>query len=286
MIDRVQPISLLGGQQPGRGMSLGPPWRRFISDTRTVPDAMLVNLESLGFDRSSCRAVVGHAARDLEHAERLGCTAFLDPRPDRGTAGLLKDHLEENPVDQATDWLLVIDGLACPAIDLAGLFRHLTRPDAVILGVSELGRYCGACLLPRTLLVEVADVGFVDLKEQLLPRVRDLGFVIRAEQVASRANAVRSRQGWLASAAAWAEFAAARHLEASSLEHGGARRVGNSVVRPSANCDGAALVSSVILDDAVIGRKAVVARSIIGPGVRIKPGSVVVDTVLPGGIDR
>jgi hypothetical protein len=114
----------------------------------------------------------------------------------------------------------------------------------------------------------VSSVGFTDLKEQLLPRLRDGGVDIRVQALPGEGvRALRTRGAFLRCAASGAGAPSAGEWASPTiLEGNGAAqdvRVRDSLIMPGA----------------VVDHGAVVVRSIVCPGARVRDGQRVIDAV-------
>lgn len=207
---------------------------------------------------------------------------IYEPRSHRGTAGALSDDARRagrKPRD-----LLVVELSACPAVQLDGLIASWKSRRAesrtCVIGESSLRRYCGVSLFDRCLFNLVPEVGFFDFKEQLLPALRNAGGVIEAVTVAERARRIRTRTEWIEAVGAWRQFTTMSSLEVDRGWLRPAPMENGSVVSSAAVTAGATIVSSIVMDAAVVEPGALVARSVIGPGVRIPAHAQIIDAVV------
>ncbi len=211
-----------------------------------------------------------------------------ESRRHRGTAGVVADQLMVEP-GGADGLVLVIEASASPVVNLGPMLArasHTTSGSHIcVLGASELGRYSGVCVCDRESFSLVPDVGFFDLKEQLLPLLRIRGQVIESVTISPRALRLRSRVGWLKIVEAWAtrsvDDCEAGAVDCTSRIPFVHREDGVCVIEPGAVIREAVISSSIIMAGAVVESGAVVARSVIGPDAVIAAGSVVVDAVVP-----
>ncbi len=279
-----------------------------VSTGRAVPRLPLASSTSLvdawcrsldrslgGFDSFNLASVTVISSHDPGPGPAATCERSIaglryvrDSRLNRGTAGVVADQILKD-AGRTDGMVLVLEASSSPAVDmrpvLARKFDVLAGSQACVLGVSELGRYCGVCLCDRESFSLVPDVGFCDFKEQFLPLLRSAGRVIESATIAPRAWRLRSRTEWLAIVEAWARRAFDDCEEGTvcfeSTLPTGHREDGVCVIEPGALTHGAVIASSIIMTGAVVESGAVVARSVIGPGAVIAAGSVVVDAVVP-----
>lgn len=260
------------------------PWQMLLRDGSSCL-AIWDNLWSdfLGDENGARGArVLVRDAVDARELEMVGGTRWrieADPRPHRGTAGVVRDLRDTGSIGVDADWIAVVEASASPAVELGGLVDLLVREESsVVLGASELDRFCGVLLLRPAVLDLVPEVGFCDLKEQLIPVAREEGSRLDSVVIAERALRVNELSGALASVAALAGGE-----EASNAAGSTAPRVlahGPSAISESATCAGASIISSIVFEDAFIESGAIVARSIVGPGAIVSSGMVLSDSVL------
>ncbi len=204
----------------------------------------------------------------MSHAASPGLDVRLvqETKQWRGPAGVLKDVCEGLGDDGR---ILLIEGARWAGAGLGGLFAAMeqTNADAVI-GCNADESPAGAYLLRRSALESVSDQGFVDLKEQLLPRLAASGRPVVVHHMPPPGILpVRTL---------------ADYLEA--VRQSRTAGSGWALIDASAVVDTTALVyESVVMAGAMVGAGAVVARSIVLAGGVVGPGTEVVDTVvLPG----
>ncbi len=202
----------------------------------------------------------------------------VDSTANRGAAGVLADWNRATSDSPATEWVLVVDASASPAIRLGSLFDVAHESVAGVVGASDLGRYCGCLLIRREWLEVIPRVGFVDLREQFLGTVIERGGRVRCASVATRALRLNTRESWLKSVAAWERLVG--RVDPKPETWAGYQRHGDCAVQRGALVAGSRIVSSVVLDNAIVEPGACVARSIICPGAVVRSGEVMVDCVV------
>lgn len=278
----AQVLLLAGGHRiDGLDVDLGiRSWQFPLTDKVTVLDGWRLVAESAGMDQQPYLILESKRDREIaaaEHSMDDHWRLEYDIASHRGTAGAIADLIRHRP-DQIggpeNGWILVVESSASPAIDLRPLLHAPDDDDdvAIVLGASELDRYCGCMLVRRSAFVDVPEVGFYDLKEQLLPRIREAGCTIKSAVVAKRALKHLALPGWLETIRTW------RDMNGLAGDP--------SVISRTAKVDSAVIDSSIIMENAVVERGAVVARSVVGPVVRVRAGQIVSDTVLAVGGSR
>ena len=202
-----------------------------------------------------------------------------DAESSRGTAGILRDlasHLDPD------DHVLVVQASDLAwAWTLAEAGELRSRPGDVVLSADSDLRPAGFMRVRCGLLKRVPSVGFVDLKEQFLARNAGSADVHVLRSRSRKVGSLHSLRSYLtliglvdspasdeksppASAVAW-------HADRAIVEAG-------AEVDPTAM-----LFDSVVLGGAKVGRRAVVVRSLLGPGVEVAAGEEIVDRLLVAG---
>ncbi len=199
-----------------------------------------------------------------------------EPGDYRGPAGVIRDVVSH--IDAAGP-VLVLEAARAVAGSLTELVHsHVSCGASATVGRNPDGSPSGVYLLERAAVELVPARGFMDLKEQLLPRVRSLGPVRVFDLEEPGALPLRTRRQFL-DAASWlsrgcgAESATSIWWTPSS---GAWHEVGEDVRLD----EGAQVIDSVVMRGARIGAGALVARSIVCPGCVVPPGARVVDGVV------
>lgn len=253
------------------GVSLLAHWQRHFDDLRN--DLVL----------NGCRVrVLVDQSTPLPSQVRNGPSSVSierDPRPLRGTGGLLRD------VAAALDpksYLLVAHGPQLLIRPLSSLVQLLAeaRADVAILSVGK-DRPCGLMLVCCAALSTISEVGFVDLREQALPQIAMTHSVRIVPVPYDALLPTRTREDYLRALRVQAaidkglDVAALDDPYAESWETSFAVIEDGASVHPSAR-----IHDSVILAGARVGRDAVVAYSVIGPGGVVPPRGTLVHEVL------
>jgi len=204
----------------------------------------------------------------MSHTARPGLDVRLmqETRQWRGPAGVLKDVCHELGDDGR---ILLIEGARWAGTGLGALFAAMDKSKAeAVIGCNADESPAGVYLLRRSALDSVSDQGFVDLKEQLLPRLAASGHPVLVHAMPGRGVLpLRTLPDY---------------LEAVRQSRGAGS--GWSLIDARAVVDTSALVyESVVMAGAMVGAGAVVARSIVLAGGVVGPDAEVVDAVvLPG----
>ncbi|MAJ45732.1 MAG: hypothetical protein CBC35_00215 [Planctomycetes bacterium TMED75] len=215
-------------------------------------------------------------------ADHLGQTGvYADHEDHRGTAGALKDF--SNSLEYTGD-LLVIEGNRIPPHNPNLLFHpDYDREDVI----GSLGRTSdfgpsGMILMKKRMLDLVPEIGFFDLKEQLIPRALERGERIIVREIGgegdrlSDADSYRDcvrqmgkRVGGENALGPW--ISAESTIHPTSLVGKGTLIAGNARIEQNAVTE-----NSVILDGVVIGRDSLIVDSIIKQGSSIPPETKVI----------
>lgn len=205
-------------------------------------------------------------------------TIERDPADFRGTGGVLRDVTAEYAPD---DRVLFASGAQVLTEPLPELALELAELGGEVSLVAHGdGTPSGMFLVRVGSLASAAAVGFVDLKEQLLPRLADAGADIRVLRRATATGIpVRTLDGYLA---ALRNRALARRGQAGDLDPFAEDWAPTfSIVDPQSRVDPSATIhDSVVLRGGIVQRGATVVRSVVGPGGVVRAGQTVADTVI------
>jgi hypothetical protein len=217
------------------------------------------------------------APRSSRPSEPVAVTVERDPVELRGTGGLLRDLAEAYDDD---DWLLVASAAQVLGEPLAVLTNELASGvgDVRLLSHST-GVPAGLMLVRCGCLRLIPAVGFVDMKEQALPRIainHQVGVVERREPT-----------GWpIGALDSYIQSVRRYHLRTASagLQRNPFRedcRSTFAVVEEGAVVDESArLYDSVVLADGRVEAGAVLVRSVVCGGAVAPRKSVLVDQVV------
>lgn len=218
-----------------------------------------------------------------ERAEALvELTVARDPLEYRGTGGVIHDVARELADE---DYLVIASGAQLLVEPLTSLVDALAArgADVGIFGHRD-GTPSGLMLLRCSVLREISDLGYVDLKEQALPSIARKHAVIveHREAVSFPVRTARDYLGALrqdhrrqrGETPHQDPFAEDCHAEFSVVENGA--RIGA----------GARLFDSAVLAGGAVGENAVLVRSIVCGGGIVKAGQRVVDQLVWPGMKR
>jgi hypothetical protein len=182
----------------------------------------------------------------------------------RGTAGAVRDLCEGYGPD---DHVLVGTASQCPERDqVRSLLERADPADGVTLSAGPDGEPTGLVLLRCAVLAAVPAVGYVDLKEQALPRIARSSRVRVVPTVGAPARPLRDVRRYLDAVRSWHRFGT---LERSAAPAAFEERwkPAFAVVEEGARvAPGARLYDSVVLAGGVVERDAEVVRCVVGPG--------------------
>ena len=241
--------------------------------------AFFRNGRGLDLPHVSVRLMIDPAS--LEPTSRQDCpraklSVERDPYEYRGSGGVLYDVSHDYDGD---DWLLVASGgqvLFQPLADLAE--RMADRGGDVCVVAHEDGTPSGLMLIRAACLSVIPAIGFVDMKEQALPRIAEdyQVNVMRLDQISGMP--IRTLDGYIAALRQ-------RHLQLSgdtSWENAFAERrpVFQIVQDGTSVSDDAELQDSVVLEGGRVAAGAVVVRSIVSGRGNVPAGRMVVDQIV------
>lgn len=249
-------------------------------------DAWLDALERVGGVRDV--AVVVNSAEDVETvmatagthhrqaAQGPSLRVLSEPAAWRGAAGILRDVTDQLAPE---DLVIVCEGKLLPAASLSPLLEafHGRGPQVSgVVGVCGADEPAGVYLFTKRAIDRIPDIGYFDLKEQLLPALRKDGHRIVTARLGDAVWRLRDLDSYLATVrqSMTGSGAAARMIRASERASisGSAILDGFCVIEPGAVIeDGAVVHDSVVLWGATIGGGAVVSRSVIGPLAVVEP---------------
>jgi hypothetical protein len=242
---------------------------------------------ALGARRLPLRLVLDRAApqpqRPAEH-ERAALSIERDSQELRGTGGVLHDVTLEYGDD---DYVLVASAAQLLLRPLAEVSRLLARRAAdVALLASSRGRPSGLFLVRCGCLREVSSVGFVDFKEQALPRIAEHSDVRVVSCDDAVCLPVRTFSDYLEALAVYHDLRSGRAgagapagAAAPLVPEDCFSRFG--VVEEGAEVDPSArLHDAVVLRDSTVGRGAAVIRSVVCKGASVAPGDSVFNALV------
>ncbi len=251
-----------------------------VSRDRTLLSAWLEVIDrSLGSLRRSTHLLCGTPADEHWFLAELrrptnpvsGVEVRRDDRPHRGVCGILADTVQ---TPGFSNWLLVIELNTLPPKSLVPMLEASDNDSSMVVGGSGDGRPAGAFLLRADLLREVPKRGYYDLKEQFLPQVVGRGHRVSAARLSETSVRLTDRRNFLRGIRIW-------QTDRSDSNERLENVAGHSVVCNGAECAADAFIlDSVVLPGAVVGPRCVIARSVIGPLIRVPEGSILVDTVM------
>ena len=252
---------------PGHS-SLITAWLKTISQLDVVSNTAILT------GREEDRARINQEASSWQ-SEHVGAVSLLHDRTEhRGTAGTLLDFLGEFPNQND---VLVIEGTTTPPENPHQLFdaRFVSDEVAGVLGRTTTSEPAGMMLLKRRVIDLVPEIGFFDLKEQLLPRVLERGYTILIQPITERTIRLSSPENYfectkLLGARLKSNRPEGPWIHEKATVHPEAVIGVNVMVAEGARVDpGAVLEEAIVLHDAHIGTEALVVRSVVPPGTKV-----------------
>ncbi|HET6249637.1 MAG TPA: glycosyltransferase [Tepidisphaeraceae bacterium] len=197
----------------------------------------------------------------------------------RGTGGILRDACSIYD-DEA--WVLVANAAQLLFEELHQIVERLAAAGGEINVVNENdGIPNGLILLKCGVLRAISDIGFHDMKEQVVPAMARQRLVKVVSSHGVTSPPIHSLHDYTVALRRYhGKNTDNRSVAGEKNERWQSRfsiREKGSVVAPSA-----VIHDSVVLEGAAVEREAVVVRSVVGRGARIGPGQIVVDQVVSG----
>lgn len=258
-----------------------------ISERQTILDVWVERLSAVcdpgRADPLSVRIALGadDALPTLRASSAASCAQFSfvrDASEYRGTGGVVKDLTAG--LDNASRVLVVTAHQLC-GTSLLPIACGMDDEEVVAVVPHGAGDFASAFVLRRDRLADVPDIGFVDLKEQVLTE--------RNGRPGLRV--VRGRAGESVPIRTLAEYIAALRMRHRGAETGPSQgdaevfaeswRPSFSIVEPGASVAAdATLQDSVVLAGGRVEAAAVVARSVVCPGGVVARGKTAVDQIV------
>jgi hypothetical protein len=204
----------------------------------------------------------------VDRGERSSMRVEPDAGAYRGTAGVLRDLCVGYAPE---DHVLVGTASQCPEEDqIRALLVRADPADGVTLAVGPGGEPTGLILLRCGALSDVPAVGYIDLKEQALPRIAAKWRVRAVPTVGIASRPIRDVEGYVDSVRCWHRFgnlAGPRGRGAFEERWKPAFRLveEGALVDPTAR-----IHDSVVLSGGTVEAGAEVVRSVVGPGGTVR----------------
>ena len=256
-------------QQIGRPISSLP-----ISDRYCVLEGWKAQVDRAGLTGRRDLLISADRENPLRHCDavRDDFEVFVDQRKHRGVAGVIRDTIQDVTKSIQLDTpILVIEATSNPAADVVKLVStHTSLGSDITFGMDSDGRYAGCLMMQRQILDLVPVLGFFDLKEQLVSSARENGSKLAAAEVVRKSIRIHSLQEWRRSVREWARL---------DSDVTGAEQSDTSIVNPLARIDDATIIDAIVMEHAIVGGGAIIARSAIGPHAVVPPGIRIIDSV-------
>lgn len=238
-------------------------------------------VESAGLPALPIRVAIDRtspAPKPAPASPRVPIEIERDPAEFRGTGGVLRDLcVSYDPEDR----VLVANAAQILVEPLHDLARDLLSCGGEVSLIGHRDGTPGGLFLVRcSVFSAIGDVGFLDFKEQFLPRMAAGGRDIRVIQRPTATGLpVRTLDGYIAGLRAFQRVQAGGRPIDDPLAEDWAPTF--ALREPGAAVDPTATIhDSVVLRGAAVGRGAVVVRCVVGPGGVVRPGQTVADRVI------
>lgn len=286
-------VILVGGSTPSRirsqfGMpvcllplpfaqSILTAWFELLSEIDSVTDITVVTGRP---DDLDC---IKKTARDFGASMRCELRVTTDRKEHRGTAGTVRDVIRDLDI---TNDVLVVEGTTIPPSDSTNLMNDYLLGDGImgILVTDPNSEPAGLVLLRNEIFDLVPEVGFFDLKEQLLPRVVEDGGSIRISRIKENVRRITRSEEYNGHIARMARTT--RMDSDGPWIHETAEVDPSAIISPSVIVGrgarigaGAVVIESVILEGAEVRSESLVARSTIKANTQVSTGSRIVESM-------
>ncbi|MEL7238203.1 MAG: hypothetical protein AAGK78_05015, partial [Planctomycetota bacterium] len=206
----------------------------------------------------------------------------------RGTGGVLHDLACEYDDDDlilvCNAGQVIIDPLDAQVRALA---QKIARGADIALIAHDDGTPCGSMLIRCGTLRGIKAIGYVDMKEQALPRIAEEHVVKTVHTRLATGLPVRTQEAYIAALQRYHSYLANRGRGSEPNPLGENYTKHFSIVEPGATVDPSAhLHDSVVLAGATVEAGATLVRSVVCRGGLVKARSRLVDTTVCGGSDR
>jgi hypothetical protein len=215
--------------------------------------------------------------------QRLRVSVGQDPQDYRGTAGLIRD-ISMN--DDESSYLLVANGNQVLLEPLEDLAHELSdRGGDIALLAHDDGMPMGLMLVRVGAIRGVRGLGFMDFKEQVLPKLAQDFDVRVIHRPRTTGLPVRTLDGYISALTAHHKRLAGKPVfddEAGSEQWFSTF----SIIEDGATVAASARIhDSVILDGARVGTNAVIVRSIVSGSGTVRAGNLAADRVVDRSTD-
>lgn len=234
-----------------------------------------------GLDSLPLRIVLaqtGHQPAIPVPKSRVRLTVERDSKDFRGTGGVLRDLASSYAPD---DLILVANAAQVLIEPLAVLATDLFRAGGSVSFIGHRdGTPCGLFLVRCAALSSIREVGFLDFKEQVLPKLGASGHQVRAlMRDTATGLPVRTLGGYLAGLRSFTRLRENKPIDTGPFGEDWSPTF--NIIEPEAVVDSSATIhDSVVLNGARVGRKAVIVRSVLGPGAVVQEGQTLADQAL------
>ncbi len=186
----------------------------------------------------------------------------------RGSAGLLRDVVSSIGDNEI---VVAVEAHCLPPPSLEPLFHALNGEVKAVVGAGADDEPAGVYAFRHAALNSVRPIGYVDLKEQLLPALYSQGTPVRLVRISEQVIRLRDQVGYLdavsASLNGMGSATMVSRRSSGAMIARSARIVSGSIVERGAVIEDQAIIhGSIVLKEAVVEGGAIVSRSIVGPG--------------------
>lgn len=239
-------------------------WLERIAETAAAASVRVVVSEATD------REAVARLIELVEHRFDFALHVQVERARWRGTGGVVRDLGAEFGND-----FVLVEGATLPPESIRPVLAAMAEGRAVV-GVDGSLVPAGVFGIPRGSLQKIPEVGFFDVKEQLLPMLYRDGRPARVARITPETHRLWDLASYLDAIRTFVDEAGYRADSARidpSARIAGTCFIGCNVVVEA----GAIVRDSVLTDGVVVEADAIVARSVLGPGARTAAAETIVD---------
>jgi len=220
-----------------------------------------------------------------EDGTPISIRTIAEPTAWRGTTGLVRDVTVDLKIE---DIVIVIEAHCLPPESVRPVIDRLQPSRAGVVGISGLDQPSGVYALRIDAVRITPPNGYMDFKEQFLPRLTENGMRLTTARLSDRLVRLWDRESYLEAVHVSLDGSRGKDGEPrvsnQASVSSSAALDGFCIVEPGAVVeDGAVVQDSVILAGATVGGGAIVSKTVVGQRATIAPRTVVVRQTIPIG---
>lgn len=225
-------------------------------------------------DIDTLNGLLARQSKSRAAGRRVG--VVREPRAWRGTAGLVRDLVEDAPRDAC---IAVLEAACLPLLPLQDALSAMNGECSGVIVAGRDREPAGISVFKRAALDRVSPVGYSDMKEQFIPALHQQAMRITLVERDVPVQRIRDRRSYLHA------VAASRLLDETPADgaatSGAGRRIGPCAVEQGAVIAHDAIIhESVLMSGCRVEAGAVVSRSVIGRGAIVAAGERIIEHIV------